>query len=137
MSNLGVLKGYYLRKFDEGEQLLVSCVSKATAALGAEHELTMAAQYCLALVLFERGAYREAEALYQACLDGREVVLGDGHPDTLATMHSLALVFERLGERAKVERPARCLALRNQRLKCVVAVPFVHGVATGGLISSG
>ncbi|KAL9629480.1 MAG: hypothetical protein Q9164_006864 [Protoblastenia rupestris] len=61
--------------------------------LGKEHPDTLRTLNNLALVLTDRGNYKEAERIYRQVLALRNETLGQEHPDTLGSMNNLASVL--------------------------------------------
>jgi eukaryotic-like serine/threonine-protein kinase len=72
-------------EFDAAQAFAQQAIDRATARLGPEHDLTIAAQERLGRILTERGTYAEAIAILERAVASRERV---GEPAALASVAS-------------------------------------------------
>jgi len=94
-----------LGRYDEALRLDEDTLERRRRRFGDNHQKTLYAAACVALVLGDLGRHEEARALNQDTLARCGRVLGPDHPDTLTAAHGLAADLRALGEYA----PARDL----------------------------
>jgi len=78
-----------------------------TRELGAEHELTLAADARRGALLHKLGRLDEAEELQRATLEVMSRVLGEEYPTTASTMGNLGNTLKRLGQYDEAEQLLR------------------------------
>ncbi|POF29862.1 CHAT domain-containing tetratricopeptide repeat protein [Roseibium marinum] len=109
-ANAEIVRLYQAGNYSEALKFAQSTLTKAEAALGAEHPDTLTSVNNLAGLYESTGRYGEAEPLYKRALEASERVLGAEHPDTLTSVNNLAFLYERTGRYGEAE-PLYKLAL--------------------------
>jgi len=85
----------------EAARILQSALAIRRAALGPDHEDTLATQSSLGEAYLGAGRSAEALVLFQALLKKRESQLGPDHQDTLESQHNLASTWKQMGDLAR------------------------------------
>ncbi|KAJ3200442.1 Kinesin light chain 3 [Entophlyctis luteolus] len=81
---------YHLDRFDEAEELIVSCCDQIHNNYNVNHPVKLQMKFILAGVREKQGRRADSLELYQSSVAGLATVLGDAHPEVLEFRLQLA-----------------------------------------------